>query len=191
MKVGLLGGSFDPVHLGHLKLAEAARRQLKLDKVYLVLTPRSPFKKSQRPASLRDRLRMLRLAMKRKRGLKVGTWELKSRGVSYTVDTLKRFQKSHPSDQIFLIMGSDAWAGFRRWKSPDKIANLATLVVGRRPKTRKILQPKKFRASMKILRGTFPNVSSTVIRQDIKSGRSRKLLLPVVASYIQRHDLYR
>src|SRR4051812_17403919 len=178
MKIGLLGGSFDPVHHGHLKLAEAARRQLKLDKVYLVLTPRSPFKREIVPAPMAERLRLLRLAIRNKKFLRVGTWELKAKGVSYTIDTISAYKRAHPRDEIFFIMGSDSWTGFDRWRNSRKITRMARLVVGRRPGTDKIKVPRKYRNAVTVLSGRFPDISSTEIRNDKIMSLLQKSLSP-------------
>lgn len=164
MRVGLLGGSFDPVHDGHIKLALAARRQLKLAKVFLVLTPTSPFKTKQKISPVARRLRWLKAAIKGKPGLTIGSWELKKQGAAYSVDTLKDYAWNHPQHELFFVMGSDSWKTFSRWKNPDKIARMAKLVVGRRPGSTSIKIPKKYKSSVIILKGRFPAISSTQIR---------------------------
>src|SRR5262245_12213562 len=116
MKVGLLGGSFDPVHNGHLKLAAAARRQLGLKKVFFVLTPRSPSKLKSAVTPVSTRLRWLRASLKG-RPYQIGPWELKNRGPTYSIKTVRKYHQAHPKDRIFFIMGSDAWKTFDRWKN--------------------------------------------------------------------------
>jgi nicotinate-nucleotide adenylyltransferase len=179
VKVGLLGGSFDPVHKGHIKLAQAARKQLHLGKIFLVLTPRSPFKRNQSMTPVSQRLRWLRASLKGKKGIKIGTWELKKKGPVYTVDTLRRYTQLHPRDQIFFVMGSDSWKTFGRWKNPDSISQLATLVVGKRPGAVKIKIPAKLKNSVRVLSGIFPQISSSDIRTALKNRRKiSKSLLP-------------
>jgi nicotinate-nucleotide adenylyltransferase len=159
-------------------LAEAARRQLGLDKVYLVLTPQSPFKTGKKLSPLQKRLRWLNLSLKGKKKIKVGNWELKRKGPVYTAATLQRYKKLHPRDDIFFVMGSDAWKGFSRWKSPEIIADLSTLIIGRRPGSGPIKIGKKFQKSVFILKGIFPDISSTQIRNTVKAKKKAVGLLP-------------
>jgi nicotinate-nucleotide adenylyltransferase len=187
MRVGLLGGSFDPVHNGHLKLALAALRQCKLDRVYLVLTPRSPFKMTQPLSPLTTRLAMLRLAINKIDGLKIGAWEFRRRGPVYTVTTLSNYRKRHPKDEIFFILGSDTWKGFFRWKNPQEILRLAHIVVGRRPGVKKVTH----KSQAIILKGLFPDISSTHIRAQSKMNKSLKQWIPTsVEKYVVKKGLY-
>ncbi len=202
MRVGLFGGSFDPVHSAHLKLASAALAQLKLDRVYFVLTPRSPFKegKTRTPASLR--LKMLRLALGKSKKMRVALWELRRKGPAYTIDTLRRYKQIHVSHDLFFVMGSDAYAGLSRWKNPAGIRRLCALVIGRRPGASlagaqvflpgKTWVPAKQHAGMTILlKGVFPPVSSTAIRRQITEGKLAKgKVSPAVLKFIRQRNLY-
>src|SRR3954467_7566966 len=118
MRVGLLGGTFDPLHYGHLGLADAARRQLKLDRIYLVLSPRSPFKVNRRLTPAVQRKRAVQAALGGRKGFSLGTWELNRKGPSYTVTTLRTLRRAHPRWDLYLILGSDTYRGFSRWKEP-------------------------------------------------------------------------
>jgi nicotinate-nucleotide adenylyltransferase len=182
MRVGLLGGSFDPIHVGHISLARAAQRQLKLPRIYFVVAKHSPFKSAsaQTPAAVRAQL--VRRALQGNKSFRVALWELKRRGPSYTVDTLRAYKKAHPRDEVFFITGSDALAGFKKWKNPSAILKLAQLVVGRRPGA-KLTLPHK---NVITLKGRFPNVSSTGLRSGSTKG------LPAgVAALIKKRGLYR
>lgn len=186
MRIGLFGGSFDPVHSAHLKLASAALTQLKLDRMYFVLSPRSPFKKGkpQTPASLRAK--MLKLALRNSKKMRVALWEMRRQGPSYTIDTLRWYKQKHPRHDLFFILGSDAYAGLSHWKNPVGIRRLCTLVVGRRPGTKRI------KAGAIILKGTFPPVSSTAIRHQIAEGKpAKRKVPPTVLKLIQQRNLYR
>lgn len=180
MKVGILGGTFDPVHNGHITLGTAALRQLKLDRVYFLLSPRSPFKTENIISPVSARRRMLALALRSNKKFAVGTWELRRRGPSYTVTTLADYKKAHPKHEIFLILGSDAYAGFGRWKNPAKIRALATLVVGFRPGTAIARK-----SGAVVLKGRFPHVSSTAARAGNLSG-----IPAAVRQFIKAKKLY-
>jgi nicotinate-nucleotide adenylyltransferase len=187
MRVGILGGTFDPLHNGHIALARAALRQLKLDTVYFLLSPRSPFKLGQRLTPASQRLAMLRLGLRGRSGFRVATWELKRRGPSYMVTTLTAYKRRHPRHELFLVLGSDAFAGFGRWKNPRKILKLATLVVGRRPG----VDMDACVPSVAVLRGIFPDVSSTALRAMFAGKRAAHAPVPpAVRSFIVRRKLY-
>lgn len=164
MKIGLLGGSFDPIHKGHLALATAALRELALDRVYFILNPLSPFKTSQPLTPVRSRLSLLRKAIRVNKKFKVGLWEIKQRKPSFTIDTLKKIKKEKPKDHLFFIMGSDSWKSFSKWKSPEKILELSTVVIGRRPGNLSVKIPKALQENTHLLKGRFPAISSTEIR---------------------------
>lgn len=187
-RIGILGGTFDPVHNGHIALARAALEQLKLDRVYMVLSPLSPFKLDRSLSPVQLRLTMLSMALNGEKGLFVGEWELKRRGPSYTVATLTDYRKKNPGDEVFLILGSDALVGFDRWKDPQKILKIATLVIGRRPNTQ--LKLSNLEGRMFFLKGLFPAVSSTEIRNGVgRDGRARNVA-PQVAQFIKKNGLY-
>lgn len=170
MKVGFLGGSFDPIHPGHLQLGRAALQQLRLDRLYFVLSPRSPFKKKKRKP-VHHRQQWVQYAIEGEGKFRVGLWEVSRSGPSYTVDTLRGYHKNHPSHRLFLIVGSDLLSGLDRWKSPAELAALATLAVGRRPGSGRLAVPPLFRPRCRLLRGTFPDYSSTVVRTKLRAGR--------------------
>lgn len=192
MKVGVLGGSFDPVHKGHISLARAALYQLRLDRVYFVLSPRSPFKSRQKKISSHHRFKMLTLALSNEKLLLPADWELKRRGPSYTVATLQRYKRKYPGHQIYLILGSDAFRGFSKWKDPEKILEICRLVVGKRKgiKMPPVQEFKKWDVAR--LKGVFPLISSTQIRTLVKNEdlRLTSLLPRKVMTYIQKNKLY-
>lgn len=191
-RVGLFGGSFDPIHNAHLRLASAALTQLKLDRVYFVFSPRSPFKrrKSQTAPSLR--LKMIRLAIKKSKKVRPALWELRRKGPSFTYDTLRWYKKTHPMHDLFFILGSDAYAGIDRWKRPSGVRRLCTLVVGKRPGDPTPNPSHKGRGNIIVLKGTFPDVSSTAIRRQLAAGKSVKgKVPPAVLKFIRQRNLYR
>ncbi len=178
MRLGVLGGSFDPVHAGHLAVARAALRGLRLDLLLIVPSKRSPLK-SRRPAPARHRLAMLRLAFRGMPKVRISTLELRRPAPSYTVDTLRALKRRWPGAELFLILGADAFAEFRRWRRPGEIRRLATLAAFPRPG---VPSPEDvWCLAMKPV-----DASASAIRQGEKAG------LPApVARYIRRARLYR
>lgn len=164
MRVGLLGGSFDPVHRGHMALARAALAQLRLDCVYLVPARLSPFKRQTPPAPASRRVEALRLLVRRTPKIKVALWELRRPGPSYTIDTLTRYHRRHPSHEIVLVMGTDALGGFPRWRRARAIARIASVAVGRRPGAPMPRVPSFLSGRVTVLKGRFPAISSTQLR---------------------------
>ena len=191
MKVGLLGGSFDPIHNGHLTLARAALEQLSLDRVYFVLSPLSPFKLTLplTPASLR--LRMLRLAIRGERKFKVGLWELKRKGPSYTLDTLQDFEKAHPNAEVYFIMGSDSLRSFPHWRGCKSIVRIAKLIVGLRPGALHV-EPEEFlKGALITMSGRFPDISSVDLRSRLREGKPiGGLVRPLVEAFIRKSRIY-
>src|SRR3954470_11016040 len=107
MKIGLFGGSFDPVHLGHLLVAQAAREELGLDRLFFIPAAQSPFKPDSKPTSGANRLRLLHLALVDKTWCEVDAQELHRGGVSYTIDTLRNYAKRFPKAQLYYLIGAD------------------------------------------------------------------------------------
>jgi nicotinate-nucleotide adenylyltransferase len=133
-RIGVLGGSFDPVHLAHLLVAERVREALALDRVLLVPVGLHPLKREAPLAPAADRLEMLRLAARDNPALEVSALELEREGRSYTVDTLLELRRRDPAAELFLILGADAYATLDRWLRVDEIGRIARLViVPRRP----------------------------------------------------------
>lgn len=190
MKVGILGGSFNPIHNAHLKLASAARRQLGLQRVYFVLSPKSPFKLNSKQPSAKIRWLMLKLALRDLPWAKAADWELRRRGPSYTVTTLASYRKKHPTDKVHFIMGSDSVKNFRHWKSPRQILALSTMVIGRRPGFSTIALPGFKDIHPIVLRGIFPDLSSTKIRHAVTNGRFVSAIPKPVAEFIRRKKIY-
>jgi nicotinate-nucleotide adenylyltransferase len=185
MRLGIFGGTFDPVHVGHLAIANAALESLPLDRVLFVLARRSPLKERAPIASEADRLRMLELAIAGEPRFAASRAELDRDGPSYTVETLERLSDG---DDLFLILGSDAIADFPRWKDPDRIAALATLAVAERPGA-----PDRV-GDAPIVRFDAPrlDISSRELRARAARGLSLRYLVPEPAwKHIEAHALYR
>ena len=185
MRVGVFGGTFDPVHVGHLAIAHAAVESVPLDRVVFVLAKRSPLKERGPVAGEADRLRMLEVAIADEPRFAASRIELDREGPSYTVDTLERLGGA---DDLFLILGSDAIADFPRWKDPDRIAALATLVVADRPGA-----PERI-GEAPIVRFDAPrlDISSRELRARAARGLSLRYLVPDPTwKHIEARGLYR
>ncbi|MEE9285767.1 MAG: nicotinate-nucleotide adenylyltransferase [Dehalococcoidia bacterium] len=198
MRLGILGGTFDPVHRGHLALARAAREELGLEKVVFMPAGR-PWRKAGRIiASGEDRLAMLRQALEGEQAFEVGMVELERPGPSYTADTLEALREERPDDELVFIVGEDALTDLPNWRRPERILELAKLAVARRANTspealeeakRRLpgLPGRAVRLKMPLLA-----VSATEIRERARQGLSLEEVVPAaVAEYIREHRLYR
>lgn len=184
MRIGLFGGSFDPVHIGHLALARAARRELKLDRLYFIPVRKSPLKPGVPRASARARAAMLKLALRGEAAFRVDAWELGRPGPSYTYKTLRHLRRKHPRAEWFLLLGGDSWRGFRKWRRWREVREAARPVVAGRGA--------KPGGGALVLRARPPRVSSTEIRRRGARGASLRGLVPAaVERYISRGGLYR
>lgn len=200
MRLGLFGGSFDPVHTGHLVLADSCAGQAALDAVWFVPAARQPLKPSGPQASDAERLAMLRLALADRPRLEVSTLEIERGGASYTVDTLAEVHAQLPEAELFFLMGADSLAEFLRWRRPEEICKLATPLVVHRAGSpapdltilSKLVSAERLDAigDSQVEMPAVP-ISSSQIRQLIAAGGDWKdLLPPTVANYIALQRLY-
>jgi nicotinate-nucleotide adenylyltransferase len=189
MKIGLYGGSFDPVHVGHLLVARAAREELGLDKVVFIPAARSPFKPDANPAPAPQRLRLLRLALAGEAASEVDDLEIKRGGVSYTVDTLRHYAGQFPGAELCYLIGADQAAQLPQWHEAGELARLAQFLVVPRPGEAPAAIPAPFRG--RPLRGFPVAVSSSEIRARVKAGLPIVHLTPAtVAEAIATNRLY-
>jgi nicotinate-nucleotide adenylyltransferase len=188
MRLGLLGGSFNPIHHGHLITAVRAAEAARLDRVLFIPASVSPLKGGRSLASARDRWTMLKAALRGNPLFEASDLELRRGGVSYTVDTLRELRRSRPKARLYWILGTDAAAQLHRWKSPDEVRLLAELVVIARPGAR---VPRTVpRAS--VVRAPLLDISSSEIRDRIRRGLSVRYMVPdAVERQIRRKGLYR
>lgn len=186
-KVGILGGTFNPVHAGHLLLAEGIREKLSLDRVLFIPCCFPPHKNSVKLAPSKDRLAMVRLAIKGNPYFKVSNKEIKREGKSYSIDTLEDLYRMYKGDaKLFFLMGSDNLSGLKKWKSIDRLIRLCTLVTAIRPGYKT-----KYPGVKVVDIPTLP-ISSTNIRHLINQGKTIKYLVPEsVRKYILKNRLYR
>lgn len=190
MKIGILGGSFNPVHIGHLILARTVLEEIRLDKIIFIPCYIQPLKSSREFAFPEHRLEMLRLALEGNDSFEISDIEIKRKGKSYTVDTLKILKKTY--DDLFFIIGIDNLREFHKWKEPDKILRLAKLIVTNRGGIDQKI-PKRIRRK-EIITCKIPNIeiSSSYIRERIREGKSIKFLVPDnVEKYILINNLYK
>lgn len=196
MRVGILGGSFNPPHLGHLVCAQEAYLHLGLHLVMLIPARIPPHKPIDAEPGVEHRLELCRLAVQADDRFTVSELEATRPGPSYTVDTLEQLHRSAPDNELFLIVGGDAAAGLPRWREPERLLSLATPVVAQRRGTAR----GRVRGALDDLRGGeraefFPmpriGVSSTMVRRRVKAGRPIRYVVPdAVAGYIGEHRLY-
>jgi nicotinate-nucleotide adenylyltransferase len=189
-RIGIFGGSFDPPHLGHLVIAELARRTLKLDVVYLVPAYQPPHKAGRHASTARDRLAMTKLSVRGNPSLRVSDIEIKRRGVSYTVDTVRAFHRRFPAAEIFLIIGSDSLRQFHSWKDPEAILALTSLAVYQRPQRGS--QPSGTSSiKMHWIKGPLMNLASSDIRRRLLQGKAiDEMVRENVLAFIIRKRLY-
>lgn len=189
LKIGLFGGSFDPVHLGHLLVAEAAREELGLDRLFFIPAAQSPFKPNGRAAPGHERVRLLRLALAGRPWCEVDEQELTRGGVSYTVDTLRGYSQKFPGAALFCLIGADNTPTLPQWRGAEELARLAEFIPVSRPGEADVAPPPPFRG--RSLRGFPLGVSSSEIRARIKAGHPiDHLVPPAVAEAIRNNRLY-
>lgn len=190
-RIGILGGTFDPPHIGHLVVAVNVRHELHLDRLLLVVA-REPWQKvGTRPISpAEERLAMVRLAAARTPGVEVSTIELERPGPTYTVDTLRELRALHPGAALYLIVGTDVADGLDTWHEHDTVRRLAELVVVQRPPRIAARPPAGW--SFEVVDTPLVDLSSTELRDRARQGRPLDFLVPEpVIDHIERTGLYR
>lgn len=189
MRIGILGGTFNPIHIGHLILAEEAYYKLKLDKLVFVPTFMPPHKDLFGPISPKDRLRMAQLAVEDNPKFEVSTFEIDSKKKSYSIETLKEFRRLYGDDaQLYFITGSDSLKDLFSWKDVSDIFKISKFIVANRPGYPVKDVPKEVETVVI----TPIEVSSEDIRRRLHEGRSIRYLVPEkVRSYIVEHNLYK
>lgn len=193
MRWGVFGGSFDPIHLGHLLLAETAWEELHLDRILFIPAHRSPWKEGTSALS-EQRWEMLNLAVAGRSGFETSRLELDRQPPSYTVDTLRVLVREFPGDEFWLILGADGIREFADWRSSDEILTLARLAVGHRPGhiPSLPLELTKYEERIMFLSGPCCQLSSTEIRERVNKGQSVRYRVPLdVERYIMEKGLYR
>lgn len=197
-RLGLLGGTFDPVHIGHLVLARELAEELGLDEVRFLPARTPPHKPAASTTPVADRVGMLRLALAEEPGFRVDLRELRREGPSYTYDTLRELREEGPGE-LFFLLGADSLVELPTWYRAAELLELARFVTAVRPgftpepaELRRVFSPTQVERLLRDLIPTTPiGVSSSLIREKVRCGRSiRHLVPPAVEGFIRRRGLY-
>lgn len=198
-KIGIMGGTFDPIHIGHLILAKSAYEQLGLDKVLFIPAGKPPHKTLEQGRGTNEqRLEMVRLAVENEPAFEVDTIEMDSDEASYSYITLEKLKLRDPGADYYFIIGQDSLNDFRTWRFPEKIVRLAHIVAADRPGYDKEAMQKMIDENTELFGGDFlvvecPDIqiSSTEIRARVKCGLDARFYVPdSVNDYIIRNNMY-
>lgn len=189
-RIGLYGGSFDPVHLGHLLVAAAAIEEFQLDRLFVIPTAQSPFKPGTTPTPGDLRLRMLRLAFAGMNQVEVDAQEILRGGISYSIDTAVTFAQRHPAARLCWLIGADHVAALPSWRDSQRLAEMVEFIVIPRPGITPVAPPPPFRTY--VLRGFPLALSSSEVRARTQRGQSIRDLVPApVVEVIGEANLYK
>jgi nicotinate-nucleotide adenylyltransferase len=199
-RIGIFGGSFDPIHFGHLIMAESFRESMQLARVLFVPACVSPFKADKIPTSDKHRLEMLRLAICGNEAFVLDDREIQRGGVSYTVDSLRALREESPKAEFYLLIGSDSVVGFDRWREPGEVLSLAKLVVAHRGGQGAIQWGDVIRVANpdqlteiqnRVLDVPQIEIASRDLRRRVREGRTIRYMVPAaVEAYIYEHRLW-
>lgn len=191
MNIGIFSGSFNPVHTGHLILANYIAEFTEIEEVWFVVSPQNPLKTENQLSDEYIRFKMVEIALEKYTKLKASDFEFSMPRPSYTIDTLDALQEKYPEHTFTLIIGADNWSYFENWKEHDKILENYKLKVYPRLGYR-ISIAKKIKTKVEALDSPVIEISSTFIRENIKAGRNVRPLLPDnVYDYIAENKLYK
>lgn len=185
-KIGILGGTFDPIHNQHIKIAQTAYKKLKLDEVWILPTKKNPLKNNV-SASTKQRIDMIKLTIKATPWLKLNQYELKSKNkINYSIDTVKHLKKTYPNNSFYFIIGSDNLYTLSKWKEIDQLVKLVKIIVVNRPHYRKSIKlMAKYNCENLIVRP-----SNEISSSKIRDGEIVNLLNPKVTDYINNNLIY-
>jgi nicotinate-nucleotide adenylyltransferase len=200
MRVGIFGGTFDPVHLGHLILAEQCREQGQLDQVWFVPAPRPPHKHDLPLTRFDQRVEMIQLATAGQPAFRIDEIEKERSGPSYTVETVAELRRRHPADDFYLLLGSDTLAEIHSWYDPGRLLSMVGLLVMTRPgyparsadELRAALRlPESARVRVQVVDSPLIDIASRDLRARAVAGRSLRYLVPrAIEVYIAEKRLY-
>lgn len=189
IKVGLFFGSFNPIHIGHLIIADHVAQYSDLSEVWLVVSPHNPLKKKASLANDHDRLHLVQLAIENNPRLKVSSIEFSLPKPSYTIDTLTYLREKYPDKEFCLIMGGDSLMSIEKWKNYEQLLRDYSIYVYQRPGYGDI--PVEYTSKVKFLIAPLLDISSTMIRERIQDKKSIRYLVPdKVCQYIEGSNMY-
>lgn len=189
-EVGVFSGSFNPIHAGHLILANYMSEFSYLDEVWFVVTPQNPKKKSEKMLDEKIRLEMVQLALDGYKNIVVSDVELRLPRPSYTINTLEKLSQEHKGFNFSLIIGADNWSIFDRWKDYKKLVENFRILIYPRPDV-DIVIPESLHQTVQVVKAPVVEISSTFIRNSIRDGKNvRAFVPPKVYDYIVQHQLY-
>ena len=198
-KIGIMGGTFNPIHIGHLIVGQTALEQFQLDKVLFMPTKNPPHKRYDYILDDAIRAEMVSLAIKDNKSFELSTFEMNREGITYTADTLLQLTKQNPNEEYYFIVGADSLFYIDRWKDPDTIFELSKVLAAVRLNTSRedMLQKvaelnETFHASIELLDSPNIDISSSEIRERAKNRMDiQYYVMPEVARYIHKNNLYR
>ena len=190
-EIGIFSGSFNPIHNGHLIMANYICEYTTLDEVWLIVTPHNPLKSRIDMLDEQVRLRMVELAVQKYKNIKASDVELYMKRPSFTINTLEKLSHEHPECNFSLIIGGDNWSFFDKWKDYKKIINNYKIIIYPRHEA-KVIIPQPHKETVHLVSAPVIEISSTFIRQSIKEGKNVKAFLPPeVYDYIESNNLYK
>ncbi len=193
-RIGIFGGSFDPIHQGHLLIAEWIRDELNFQKVIFVPTHIHPLKHNASATPAHHRLEMVKLAIANNQFFEVSDIEIRKESVSYTIDTLKAFRQIYPPDQyqLYFLIGQDNLNQLHLWKDPIKLVQMAQFVAFGRPGFEPSPEAQPFLPFIQFIEIPLLEISATRVRERLRTGKTVRYMVPdAVIEYIHTHQLYR
>ncbi len=190
-EIGIFSGSFNPIHNGHLIMANYMCEFTTLDEVWLIVTPHNPLKSRHDMLDEQDRLKMVELAVNKYNNIKASDVELHMKRPSFTINTLEKLSQEHPDCNFSLIIGADNWSFFDKWKDSEKIIDNYKILIYPRHSFESVV-PESLNETIKIVNAPIVEISSTFIRVSIKEGKNiRAFLPPEVYEFVESNSFYR